>query len=189
MKRTVRAMSDLERQKISTSVDNMEVDDSMAMGAKRQKMELDVINLSSLTLLCQAVDEDKTFLGPIFSVDVSSSLLVTKLKEQVFEKTKTVLGAGIGALQLTLWKVSIPTGRTNAEKTEFRQKIQAMEFPDDETDDDLNGNEVQLLDPTEQVDTYWTEEPERKRLHLIVGVPRRSIDDGKLLSFIPYSKH
>ncbi|KAN0074059.1 hypothetical protein V8E54_007996 [Elaphomyces granulatus] len=47
--RTVRAMSDLERQEISTSVDNVEVEDVMAMGAKRQgdtnKMELEATDL------------------------------------------------------------------------------------------------------------------------------------------------
>jgi hypothetical protein len=42
-------MSDLERQEISTSVDNVEVEDVMAMGAKRQgdtnKMELEATDL------------------------------------------------------------------------------------------------------------------------------------------------
>ena len=118
---------------------------------------------------------------------VQSSILVGELKEQVFAKMKSVLGArGIDAFQLTLWKVStlIPT-----EIIEYDQNIQAIEFPDVKSPKARNGNGVvQLLSPAEQLDTYWTEEPEGKRLHLVVKVPHRSVDDGKLLSFIPYLK-
>jgi hypothetical protein len=174
--------------------------------AKRQEVSLTMTNPSSLTLLCQAVDEDKSFLGAIFPLNVPLfSLLVGELKKQVFGEKKSLLGArGIDADELVLWKVStlISTGRTRAEKTQFRQNIQAIEFPDVESDKALNGNGVvQLLDPPERLEAYWTEDPEGKRLHLVVGVPRsyRSVDDeketkgstSKLLSFIPYynSKH
>jgi len=99
-------------------------------------------------------------------VTVQSSVLVGELKEQVFAKMKSVLGArGIDAFQLTLWKVStlIPT-----EIIEYDQNIQAIEFPDVKSPKARNGNGVvQLLHPPRRLDKYWPEMPEEELLHLI----------------------
>ena len=59
--------------------------------------------------------------------------------------SKTSLGAR--AFQLTLWKAStlVSAGRTRAEITKFRQNIQAIKFPDVESDEALNGNGVVQL--------------------------------------------
>ena len=147
-------------------------------------------NPSSLTLLCQAVDEDKNLFEDVFPVTVQSSVLVGELKEQVFAEMKPLLEArGIVAFQLTLWKVStlIPTAdRVEICIAKISRRLNFLTLNHAEA---LNGNGVvQLLSPAEQLDTYWTEEPEGKRLHLVVKVPHRSVDDGKLLSFIPYLK-
>ncbi|TDL16153.1 hypothetical protein BD410DRAFT_902194 [Rickenella mellea] len=127
----------------------------------------------SWTLLRQAVDDAKNFLGAVFPLDVPSTLLVGQLKGIIKLKKAPELNH-LAQHRLIMWKLStpLPTGHTSAQKTDFARKIKEIDFPEPDSDDALEGNGIiQFLDPAYEISDYWNESPARKHLHLIVQVP------------------
>jgi hypothetical protein len=121
----------------------------------------------------------------VYPVDTSSTALVGRLKEQIWDKNQNTFTArSVDANQLFLWKLSspIPTGRTRAEKAEFQQTTKAIAFPDPESGDALEGNgTIQILDSADELSGYWQGAPRGKHLHLIVQVLSPPAGEHRLL--------
>src|SRR5947199_8590540 len=62
---------------------------------------------STLTLLCQAVDDEKNLLGAVFLLEAHSTALVDQLKDVIKARIAPTLDH-LAANQLTLWKLSMP---------------------------------------------------------------------------------
>ncbi|KAF8330307.1 uncharacterized protein EI90DRAFT_3154937 [Cantharellus anzutake] len=146
-----------------------------------------------ITLTCLAVDRGRNPLGAVFLLNVSPGESVDFLCDAIKSKLARQLDH-LDANQLVLWKFSspIPRGVTGAEKLAFRQRIKAIEFPDPECDEALEGNgPVQILDPEDRISQYWQEDPKERHLHLIVQVPhngKRKREDSVDISAKLYLK-
>ncbi|RIA83613.1 hypothetical protein C1645_785846 [Glomus cerebriforme] len=118
-------------------------------------------------MLLNCLVRDETFaVNCIFTVEITKSKRVSILKDMIKEKQQPAFNH-IHAAQLSLWKVSLPLDSS------VNKVLKQLVLEDNIT------KGVQKLLPAKKLLSYFTDEPAKEHLHIIVESPSVAVISSK----------